>query len=156
MNDTFPTRFHAKYKRGDSDECWNWIGSKVPGGYGQIKAGGRYGKMLSAHRSAWEIAFGPIPEGLQVLHDCDNPGCVNPNHLTLGTTADNMKDMHQKGRAASQRGSCNGAAKLTEDQVLKIYNAPGIHADIAAEYGMHKSNVSMIKTGRNWGHVTNG
>lgn len=140
MNDTFPTRFHAKYKGGDSDECWNWFGSKVPGGYGQIRAGGPNGKMLSAHRSAWEIAFGPIPKGLQVLHDCDNPGCVNPHHLTLGTVDDNMKDMAAKGRSNARRPRLSTDCKAEIVELQKYLT----RAELAEQFNISQRYVRNI------------
>ena len=75
--------------------CWPWLGCLTGGGYGQIRNSGRY---QQAHRAAWELKYGPIPEGLVVCHRCDNPRCVRPDHLFLGTATDNMRDMYSKGR----------------------------------------------------------
>lgn len=79
----------------DTGSCWEWQKSKNPCGYGQLKY---RGILERAHRISWIVFKGSIPEGMSVLHTCDNPGCVNPNHLWLGTQGDNMKDMHNKGR----------------------------------------------------------
>jgi hypothetical protein len=91
-------RFWPKVDRGGSDECWEWIGSRHPDGYGRIGAGGKHGGTIYAHRASWEIHGNKIPNGLCVLHHCDNPPCVNPAHLFLGTQADNIKDKVAKGR----------------------------------------------------------
>lgn len=95
MNPSEVTRFWSKVDK--SGECWMWLGSKVGMNYGQFYLQGR---TRRAHRVAWEIAIGPIPDGLCILHICDNPSCVNPRHMRLGTYADNNKDAAQKGRSA--------------------------------------------------------
>ena len=86
------------------DACWLWTASVTRGGYGQFKV---HPKSLKAHRIAWELAYGDIPDGLSVLHHCDNRRCCNPAHLWVGTHQDNMTDMRQKGRAA--KGDANGS-----------------------------------------------
>jgi len=91
-------RFSNKFVRGSLDECWPWIGATVPGGYG-ILGGERGSPHVYAHRFSYQHHVGPIPDGMRVLHDCDNPPCVNPGHLFLGTHEDNMVDMERKGRA---------------------------------------------------------
>jgi hypothetical protein len=78
--------------------CWFWIGGTVRDGYGSIGRGARGAGVIRAHRLSWLIHYGEIPEGLNVLHKCDNPSCVRPDHLFLGTTADNMEDARNKGR----------------------------------------------------------
>ena len=90
-----PETFWLRVARADPDACWIWQGSKRPQGYGQLSYQGRH---TSAHRLAWTLTHGPIPDGLFVLHRCDNPPCVNPAHLFLGTTDDNMHDAFVKHR----------------------------------------------------------
>jgi len=129
-------------------QCRLWLGHKVRG-YGQLRWRGR---RIKAHRAAYTEYVGPIPEGMSVLHSCDNPGCINHEHFFLGAQVDNMADMTAKGRRAI--GRQNGAAKLTEVQI------PAIRADrrasraIAAAYGVSQRTILQIKRGQNWGHVT--
>lgn len=85
-------------KRAGPDKCWPWVGGSLNEGYGCIRLGSSHGRIVLAHRAAWAIANGPIPDGLFVLHHCDNPPCCNPAHLFLGTHQDNMDDMVAKGR----------------------------------------------------------
>ncbi len=94
-------RFWTKVNRGDPASCWIWQGTHHRNGYGQIAAsrnGARKQRWLWAHRVAWALTHGPIPDGLQVLHRCDVPLCVNPDHLFLGTQLDNIADAMAKGR----------------------------------------------------------
>jgi hypothetical protein len=122
----------------------------------------RYGRFkfrgveYHAHRVSWELANGPIPEGLLVCHRCDNPPCVNPAHLFLGTQADNLADRDAKGRAVYRRGSKNGAAKLTEESVRHIrrrLKEGELQKTLAAEYGVSQSLIAQIRKGQVWGHV---
>lgn len=80
--------------------CWVFCGRIRPDGYGQINPGGRSGQMMLAHRASWEVHFGAIPDGMSVCHRCDNPPCVNPDHLFVGSHAENMRDRNRKGRVS--------------------------------------------------------
>lgn len=108
-------RFWEKVQK--TDGCWLWLAYKQPRGYGQFK---HQGRMRLAHRFSWELTNGLIPEGECVLHTCDNPACVNPEHLFLGTQLDNSLDMYEKGRQAPSpacAGETNGRAKLSATSV---------------------------------------
>lgn len=110
-------RFLAKVQK--TETCWQWMADKTGRGYGRIHdGGGHYGKTLGAHRVAYELFVGPIPEGTSVLHRCDNPGCVNPKHLFLGRQADNIADSVLKGR--HRCGERSRGAKLVWRQVQEI------------------------------------
>ncbi len=132
-----------------AEGCWGWIGPLHNAGYGRLA----HDKMeLLAHRIAYELFVGPIPDGMHVLHHCDNPPCMNPAHLFLGTHADNMRDMVVKGR--SQRGERNGQSKLTEGQVLeirKVHAGGDSQKELAQRYGVDRSMVNRIVNGKNWG-----
>jgi hypothetical protein len=136
-------------------ECWEWTAATTPAGYGKLTF---YGESLAAHRVSWELSNGPIPDGLWVLHRCDNPPCVRPEHLFLGTPRDNTLDMHLKGRAGIRgaRGSRNAKAKLTEEDIIRIrdrFAAGEMIVSLAVEYVVSVASVSNIVNGRTWGHV---
>lgn len=132
--------------------CWLW--PKPNGdGYGKLIVGG---KIRKAHRVAWEFFCGPIPEGLHVLHRCDVPLCVNPDHLFLGTHQDNMDDRKAKGREASFVGSNHPEAKLDEEAVRFIRSevASGrSRRDLAALFGVSYSCICLVMQRRSWSHV---
>jgi len=140
-------RFLAKRKTGPG--CWGWTGCVAGNGYGKLKVCRRY---VSAHRLAWFFRHDEWPaEGLVVRHKCDNPGCVRPDHLEIGTHADNVADKVAKGRQA--RGTRTNNAKLTEAQVLAIRGDPRPQRAIAAEYGVGQSLVSRIRASKRWQHA---
>lgn len=111
------TLFWAKVHK--TDACWMWTGAVNGHGYGHC---GRHGHTHSAHRLAWELAYGAIPEGMSVLHRCDVPLCVRPEHLFLGTQADNIHDMHAKGRFVSvhaQKTHCKQGHPFSGDNLVR-------------------------------------
>ena len=147
-------RFYEKVELIPESTCRWWAASTNGNGYGLFYLDG---KMQKAHRVAWILANGPIPDGeghhgTCVLHRCDNRLCVNPDHLFLGTMADNMDDMAKKGR--STKGERHPKAKLTEGQVLEIFHAEGLHREIAKNYGISRQQVGDIKLGKSWTHLT--
>lgn len=93
------SKFWKKVNKLSDDECWLWIAHKIPSGYGQFNA---MGKIMRAHRVSWILKNGPIPPEKVICHKCDNPSCVNPNHLFLGTLKDNSRDMIKKGRCVNK------------------------------------------------------
>ena len=130
-----------------------WIGCKIPDGYGMLQVNG---KATLAHRISYEIHKGEIPEGMCVLHSCDNPGCVNPEHLHLGTQKDNARERSERKRSGDIRGEKNGRSKLTQQQVLEIiekYKSGWIQCDLAQEYGVNQGRISSIVTKRSWKHI---
>lgn len=156
--------------------CWEWTGPAFRGGYGRVYFRGR---TLYAHRVSWELANGRIPDGLWVLHHCDNPPCVRPDHLFLGTHADNMADMVAKGRHSSlmhpeavvrgdrhpsrtkpwtrPRGERHAMARLNTEQVMEIrrrYVAGGwTQEQLGFAFGITESNISRIVRDKNWRHL---
>lgn len=149
-------RFWEKVDKRGPDECWEWTGAKSKAGYGSIGKGNGSRATARAHRVSWELQNGPIPEGMCVLHRYDNPGCMNPRHLWLGTHTDNMRDMTMKGRHPYDncaRGESVGMAKLTEQDVREIlcFLAAGyLQKEIADAYGACRSTITDIATGRTW------
>ena len=152
----FLARFRSKVDQRGKDECWLWIGGLKSNGYGQISddpRNGEYvGRKRTAHRVAYEIAFGPIPGGLHVLHRCDNRACVNPGHLFLGTHQDNMADMLAKRRHA--HGDRQPTRKLNQHQVRAIRwlasHDPGPQVELAREFGVSASSITHILTDKTW------
>ena len=145
-------RFWEKVDIRGEDECWPWLASTGYSGYGQIWEGKSF---LRSHRVAWMLTYGPIPEGMCVLHHCDNPLCCNPTHLFLGTNADNTADMIRKGRSAI--GEKQGQSKLTAKQVREIrrrWDAGGIkQRELANEYGVSRGAITGVIYRYNWKHV---
>jgi hypothetical protein len=146
-------RFWSKVEKLGPDECWNWIAGINKGGYGQLKYEGHTDR---AHRIAWILAYGPIPDNFGVLHACDNPACVNPHHLFLGTQSDNIKDCVKKNRQNPPKGEVHYMAKLTKKHVLEIRSklTMGFRiCDLASIYKVCSKTISQIKCRETWVHI---
>lgn len=147
-------RFFAKTVLDLDSGCLLWIGHRDR--YGTFSLAG---KLVGAHRVAWMIANGPIPDGLCVLHRCDNTACVNIEHLFLGTHRENTHDMITKGRRGSIcKGSDNGRSLLTEDDVRAIRaeyvrDSRGNVKEIASRYGVSLATIRAIGNRRRWKHI---
>jgi hypothetical protein len=144
-----PAMFWKKVRK--SDGCWEWTGAVNEWGYGRIGSRDRLGAKRTAHRLSWLLAFGPIPDGALVLHACDNPPCVRPDHLFLGTHEDNMQDRHNKGRYA--RGEQVSGHRLTEAQARYCLNAIRSGRTIlglSRELGISRSTIYHVGAGQTW------
>jgi hypothetical protein len=141
-------RFWKKVTIQGPDDCWVW--STPSGRYGYLGEGGLSRKNILAHRVSWELHYGLIPDGLQVLHRCDNPKCVNPRHLFLGTISLNMQDRNRKKRQAW--GENHGRAKLQEKDILAIYALRGkkTHREIGKLFNVSSGHISRILSGEKW------
>lgn len=156
--------FWSRVRRGKG--CWEWQGARNHDGYGTLWVGRR---KVRAHRLVWELVVGEIPDGLYVLHRCDNPPCCNPAHLWLGTAADNSADMVAKGRARGgrnggpgagplpydrqPRGERSGAARLTESDVRIIRGSSLSQRELGRRYGVSGVAIWKVRTRRTWTHI---
>lgn len=151
-----PKPWQTRYDINPATGCHEWNGGRSERGYGLIVIDG---KQRYAHRVAYARAHGEVPEGLCVCHHCDNPSCVNMEHLFLGTQAENTADMDRKGRRVSspQVGARHWKARLSSDDVAEIrraYGAGGVRqVDLARRYGVAQAHVSAIIRGAAWGHI---
>jgi hypothetical protein len=142
-------RFWEKVDIRGEDECWEWLASLNQDGYGSFRS-------TLAHIVSWKLANGEIEKGLYVCHKCDNPACVNPKHLFLGTQNDNMKDMVAKGRGSDKHGENNPKAKLSESDVYDIYrlhNAGFKKSEIAKKYKVSETAISYVLSGKSWSRL---
>ena len=137
-----------------TDGCWNWTGAKNRHGYGAFNIG-RHSRVWLAHRFSALMGGLPVVAGSVVMHTCDNPACVNPAHLRVGTQAENTEDMIAKGRARKARGEAAGKSKFTPAQVREIRElAQSLsNGEIGRRYGVDPSSVWKIVTRRSWAHV---
>lgn len=137
-----------------TERCWEWqAGCHPRDGYGHFWLEGR---TVRAHRVSYELTKGSIPEGSILLHSCDNPRCVNPDHLRIGTHKDNAIDRESKGRANRVKGSSHKGAKLTEaaiKQAKALRNAGALVKDLAAAYGVSAPTMSKALSGKKWRHL---
>jgi len=136
-----------------SDGCWVWKASKDKNGYGIFK--GMIGEVAftRAHRYSYALHTGDMLIGMQALHTCDNPSCVNPSHLFAGTNADNMRDKAIKGRSRTPVGEGHGKAILSERQVRRILKDPRPYTEIAAQYNVASTTIGSIKQRVSWKHL---
>ena len=144
-------RFWEKVNVCSPDDCWEWKAFRSEWGYGLLNVNGH---PESAHRISYELHFGCIPDGMFVCHKCDNPPCVNPSHLWLGTHQDNTDDRTQKSRQPV--GENHPSAKLTDIQVIEIrerYAQGEFQRDLAIEYGVAQSNISQIVNRKRRGYI---
>ena len=146
-------RFLEKIRK--TEGCWEWTGVKLPKGYGHMGIPG--GKSLYAHRLSYMLHIGEIPDGLFVLHKCDNPSCVRPSHLFLGTAADNSRDMVRKGRSRS--GEKHPRSTLREIDVVemrRLYGGGKRICDLAKMFGIGRPAVHQIVNFDRWKGIGNG
>lgn len=149
-------RFWNLVQKGDG--CWQWLGSKTRGGYGMFGVSRPHWHNVIASRHAYTLTYGEIPSGFDVCHRCDNPSCVNPSHLFLGTAKENMQDAARKGRMRPPRlkGEEHPHAKLTTAQVVEINRRAAAgerQASLAREFGISAVTVCQIVKGNRWVHV---
>lgn len=167
-------RFWPKVNRsGGPNACWEWLAHRNASGYGVFRTSSTmHGKTGLAHRFAWQLSHGEIPDGLFVCHSCDNRGCCNPSHMFVGTNHDNVQDKMLKGRHVSlsgaqhplrirperaARGERCRKAVLTESAVRRIQQllkSGASRREIAAEYGVTRETIGNVANGKTWRHVT--
>lgn len=167
MEDKSLILFWNKVQVNKDDNCWNWLGGINQQGYGRFSY---KGVKVGAHRFSYRSHYGEIPKGICVLHRCDNPKCVRPDHLFLGTHKDNMQDMVKKGRKAliygkdnyfsnhifPKSGEENPKSKLTEEDVLnirKLYSQGISQPVIGKQYGITQPHISAICSRKKWAHI---
>ena len=142
----YPTRFLEKFMPEPNSGCWLWLAAVNSKGYGCYPY---EGATRLAHRICWIYTYGAIPDGLCVLHKCDNPGCVNPEHLFLGTQGDNMRDMGRKGRSNTPvlHGENNGRCKVSFETICAIRLETADDAGVARKYELSRSYVNHLRNG---------
>lgn len=156
MNEQTKKRFFNKVQK--TSRCWLWTASSNRKGYGQFGVKMGRWKIKYAHRMSYEFFVGKIPKGFLVLHKCDVPLCVNPDHLWIGTHMDNCKDKIKKGRMADTKGQKNGRAILSEDEVRrmrKMYlTGKYSQVELGKFFGIKKSMANRVITKVAWKHVS--
>jgi hypothetical protein len=145
-------RFWRKVRKSEGG-CWEWTGSSTTAGYGTIRIGAAGAGSVLAHRFSFELHHGPIDPLHFVIHSCDNPRCVNPEHLRQGTPRDNMLDMMEKGRKVVPVGAEHFSAKLDPAKVRQVRASKESNAALARKYGVNASAISNIRHGITWKHI---
>ena len=143
-------RFADKFIIEPYSGCWLWTSTTYRNGYGMFFING---KLVGAHRASWMLYRGEIPLGVNVLHRCDTPSCVNPDHLFIGSRSDNIQDSITKGRFHAAKGENSGRAKLTEDDVIKIRESKKTQRSVAKEFGISPTHVWYLRNGHYWRHI---
>ena len=136
-----------------TEGCWIWTASRDKNGYGIFRGMIGQTEFTRAHRYSYALHTGDLLIGMQALHSCDNPSCVNPAHLSSGTNADNMRDKINKGRQRTPVGEKSGHAILTERQVKSILLDPRPYVEIAAQYDVKPSTIGSVKQRKSWKHI---
>lgn len=148
---TVAARFHQNYKVGDKNKCWEWLGLRFnQSGYGRFSI---KGTSIPAHRAMMLLLHGDISADIQVCHTCDNPPCVNPNHLWLGSPLENTRDKISKGRDRYLCGGHNHISKLTEEIVRDIRKSTVSHRELARQLGVDEGAIRQARSGKTWKHV---
>lgn len=152
MDEAFVTRFWSKVDIRSDEQCWLWTRARHRDGYGQTSF---QGKWMAAHRLAYVLTHGEIPEGMHVLHSCDNRACCNPNHMRLGTHHENMRDMVERGRCARKLGvNYRDNPKLTISAVRSIRAAVGVSkVQLAKWFGISPRQVRAVLNREAWRDV---
>jgi hypothetical protein len=169
LNSKDQIRFWSKANlTANPERCWEWNAAKSKEGYGRFSL--NYKEKYMAHRLAFVLHHKKPINKLLVCHTCDNPSCINPSHLFLGTHLDNFKDMKEKGRSCKgnrsrnylypekrQKGESNGSSKLKEHQIIEIrnkYDNENMSSkEIANQYGVHETTINNIVKRKKWKHI---
>lgn len=142
-------------KRGE-DDCWEWSGNRLPKGYGVIGKGGKGNGVITAHRLSYTMHKGEIPPSMVVMHSCDNPCCVNPKHLSVGTYSDNNNDSVAKGRGMHRadhllyKGGRSNPSAISAEVAKAILEDVGTDTWLAKKHGVSRETARKIKTGIHW------
>lgn len=153
---TLEERFWRFVTKKSESECWEWEGQKLSNGYGRISLGAKKLGSDGAHRVSWRLANKQdIPKGMHIMHKCDNPKCVNPSHLELGTPKQNTQDMIRKGRkrTVAPLGTENGKSLLDAEKVLLIRSSNLNHAALGRQLGVSPNCIRGVRIGRTWAHI---
>lgn len=157
---TLEERFWEKVDKRGPKDCWLWTAFKDPDGYGKLQMKhpltGKCNRCARASRVCWELINGNVPDGLVVMHICDTPACVNPDHLKLGSIAENNRDRAFKKRSRNQNGILNNMAKLDDEGVSVVKylykNTKLSHSQIAEIFKVSRPTISLILEGKHWKH----